>query len=110
MKKLNYRKESSNLRHAIVSYQGEKFESKSAAWKAASCITKLMFLQDFLTSLTLSPQNNMIEMCIHLKSARLPYIPDYCTFTSYDITSHCYWSDATNKLERIRCITFYFKY
>lgn len=110
MKKLNYRKESFNNHHAIVSYPGEKFESKSAAWKAASCITELTFLQDYLTSPMLSPQINMIEVCIHLKNAMLPYIPDYCSFTSYDITSHCYWSDTTNKLERVRCITFYFKY
>lgn len=33
MKKLNFKKESSNLRNVIVSDQGEKFESKSAAWK-----------------------------------------------------------------------------
>ena len=110
MKKLNYRKSRSNGVCYITSEETEKFINLNAALMGAQIMLNLTFLQGYLTTCTLSPENKRIEVCVHLENKPFPQIPNAYIFTSYDITSHCYWSDFSNSLERVRCITFNFKY
>ena len=110
MKKLNYRKSRSNGVCTIWSEESEKFINQTSALMGAQIMMNLTFIQGYLTTCSMSPENKKIEVCVHLENKPLPQIPNAYIFTSYDITSHCYWSDVSNKLERVRCITFNFKY
>lgn len=94
----------------IESDKSEKFINAGQALMAMQALQYLVVFQGYLTTSTINIAQGRIELVVHLNDIHNPNIPLGYMYTWKDISSHEYWSNATNQIERIRCITYNFEF
>ena len=83
------------------------FINDMAAIMACNMIAFYYASEGFLTATQMYKGNGSYEVCVHFDFKHAPTLPKGFVYSSYDITSHEYYSDGEQ--HRVRCKTYYFK-
>lgn len=94
----------------IKSDKSEKFINAGQALMAMQALQFLLAFQGNLITSSINIDQGRIELTVHLNGIHNLNIPFGYMYTQKEITSHEYWSIATNQIERIRCISYYFEF
>ena len=103
-------KENSNGRITITSDKDVKFINVNNALMAAQMMQLNMTQQGYLTTSMFDLNNKKIEVTVHFSDKAFPTIFNGYKSTWHEVTSSQYWSEHRKKMQRVRCLTFYFEY
>ena len=91
----------------LKSEKSVMFNNDMAAIMACNMMALYFASEGFLTTTYMNKENGSYEVCIHFDFKHTPTLPKGYAYSSYDITSHEYYSDGEQ--HRVRCKTYYFK-
>lgn len=83
------------------------FINDMAAIMACNMVALHFASEGFLVATHMYKGNGNYEVCVHFDFKHTPTLPKGYAFSSYDITSHEYYSDGEQ--QRVRCKTYYFR-
>lgn len=94
----------------VISEEQAKFVNAAAAVMAMQAIQMLFALQGYLATSSINLEHGKVELTIHFEGQPFPTLPQGYKYTTKEVTSHYYWSDADNQQSRVRCVEYTFKY
>lgn len=104
-------KKSINNGIKTISYEGNgKFINFASAILAGQAIQFVAGLQGYLANLSVREERHKVELDIHFSDTTYPKIPATYQYSEKVISSHEYWSDIDNTLQKVRVATYIFKY
>lgn len=89
---------------------GAKFVNAAAAIMALQMMQGYFALAGYLTTSRIDAETNIAELTIHYSGKDFPRLPQGYKFSEKEITSHEFWSDHTKRVQRVRCMVFYFNF
>lgn len=93
-----------------ITKKGQKFVNKQAALLAFQAAQYHYIQEGFLTTSSVNPDADRIELTVHFDLPKYPTIPQNLKYSEMEITSHIYFSDYERKETYVRVISFWFKY
>ena len=94
----------------IESEKEQKYMNAISAISAAQCIQLNLALEGYLVTSSVDIENNRAEVTAHFNGKPFPKINQGVKPTKKIITSHQYWQDFTNSVQRVRCMTLIFEF
>jgi len=88
----------------------QKFINEAAALMSMQAIQMIVSHQGYLSTTTFSPMNKVAEVCIHFEGKGYPKVSSAYKYTKKEVTSHEYWQSLTRSMERVRCLTYEFRW
>ena len=94
----------------VISDEGTKYFNSASAMMMAHMIQWYYADLGFLTSNTINLCYRKVEVNVHIDNFHISPLPKGYNYTTREITSHPYHGAFCNPEERVRVITYYFKY
>lgn len=90
----------------LESEKSVNFKSDIEAIMACNMMALYFANEGFLTTTRLCKENGCYEVCVHFDMGHTPTLPQGYLYSSYNITSHEYYSYG--QITKARCKTFSF--
>ena len=90
----------------LESEKSVNFKTDIEAIMACNMMALHFANEGFLTTTSLNKESGRYEVCVHFEMEHTPTLPQGYLYTSYNITSHEYYSYG--QITRVRCKTYRF--
>lgn len=91
----------------LESEKSVNFTTDIEAIMACNMMALYFASEGFLTITHLCMENGTYELCVHFDMGHTPTLPQGYLYSSYNITSHDYYSYG--EIKRVRCKTYSFR-